>query len=337
MEHSFAPRRIRGGDFSGALTHPLGLGWVPMNRIAAYLSLALGLILFALYSFRPDWATAATILPAWIWLPLWSLSLPEARKGIFLTGSATWLLFGAVHIEEWKSFVRAALPVPEIDSSLTVSTINASGSIPALQDALSENPDILLVQESPPQTRMDELLSHHPEYDLLYGFDCSIIARGQFANPTNGRFYTSGTAIVDSREYFVVSLRLLTSAPRVDLWNPECWKSQSRIRHRQMKQIREVVALLPDDAILIVGGDFNVPQGDKVFSILDDHAIDTFATGGRGVCNTFLADIPVLRIDQIWTSPSLHCEHATARKCKNTDHRLYSAKVISPGIRDERG
>jgi len=92
-----------------------------------------------------------------------------------------------------------------------------------------------------------------------------------------------------------------------------------------MEQIEEIVNLLPNDVILVVGGDFNIPQGDKVFSKLKNRMKDTFGTGGRGWCNTILVDILLLRIDQIWTSNELSCYHSYSRNSLETDHRLYTA------------
>lgn len=93
-----------------------------------------------------------------------------------------------------------------------------------------------------------------------------------------------------------------------------------------MEQINEIVALLPDNSTLIVGGDFNVPQRDRVCRQMDDRLIDSFNDGGRGWCNTILVDYPMLRIDQIWTSRDLSCYNATVRASPTTDHLLYTAE-----------
>ncbi len=94
-----------------------------------------------------------------------------------------------------------------------------------------------------------------------------------------------------------------------------------------MVQIEKVKSTLSDEFPIILGGDFNVPQGDKVFSSLDGVLIDSFAECGRGWCNTMLN---VLRIDQIWVSPELTCVDAYSRYCIDTDHELYNLLLRSP-------
>lgn len=298
-----------------------------MKSLAAYLSLGICVPVFIVYWLRPDWATALTILPAWLWLAVWLLALPAFKKRIFLVVSIAWLVFGLFQIEEWKSMARLLFPVEERAKSIQITTVNTSGSIDALRDAFSERPDVILVQESPGRQDIENLSKEMGGYEYLYGYDTSIIARGRLEEHRSKLFFTSGTAIVGSQEYFIVSLRLLTSSPRLDLLNPDCWKSQMHMRRRQMEQTREIFDLLPDDKILIVGGDFNVPQRDKVFTILNKRMTDTFEEGGRGWCNTILADIPLLRIDQIWTSEELSSYHSYSRICPKTDHRLYTAEM----------
>lgn len=249
--------------------------------------------------------------------------------------STAWLAFGFFQIEEWKSMARLLFPVREHENGIQITTVNASGSIVALRDAFSERPDVILVQESPGRKEIEDLAKETRGYEYLYGYDTSIIARGPLEEDLSKLFYTSGTATIDSKEYFIVSLRLLTSNPSMDLLKLDRWEHQMHMRERQMEQTQEIFDLFPDDKILVVGGDFNVPQRDKIFTLLGNRMADTFEDGGRGWCNTILADIPLLRIDQIWTSEEIISYQAYSRICPNTDHRLYTAKMKStqPGGR----
>lgn len=296
-----------------------------VKKLPAYLSLGLCFFLFLVYWWRPCWAVALTIFPAWIWLILWPLALPVVRTKLFVVVSISWLMFGLIHVEEWQSMLRTVLPKEEQHGGLRVTTINCSGSIESLKDAFLEEPDIILVQESPSRLQIENLLKEKPGYEYLYGFDTSIIARGKLSESGDAMFYKAGTAEIDERTFFIVSLRLLTSSPRVDLWSPACWRAQCHTRKRQIEQITEIAEILPPDTTLIIGGDFNVPQRDKVFSFIRDETEDTFKAGGRGWCNTILVEYPMLRIDQIWASPALVCVDAVSRKCPKTDHKLYTA------------
>ena len=73
---------------------------------------------------------------------------------------------------------------------------------------------------------------------------------------------------------------------------------------------------------MIVGGDFNAPQGDAVFRLLRPKLHDAFAEGGRGWGNTILNDVPVLRIDQFWVSETFRSDSVVARGTRNSDHRM---------------
>jgi endonuclease/exonuclease/phosphatase (EEP) superfamily protein YafD len=297
-----------------------------MKRLLAYASIASCIVLFVIYSMRPDWAAALTIFPAWLWLAGWLLALPALRSRLFVWCSILWLCFVVVQVEESQSMLRCLLPVEQVEDSLRITTVNSSGLIVSIRDALIDQPDVLLIQESPGKDDLSDLLEEQVGYQLLYGADTSIIVRGEIEGSYEKQFYIMGAAVIDERKYTIVSLRLLTSKPRIDLWNIYCWKAQIYMRQRQIEQINEIVDLLPDDSTLIVGGDFNVPQGDRVYSQMSDRLIDSFEDGGRGWCNTILVDYPMLRIDQIWTSQDLSCYNANVRSSPKTDHLLYTAE-----------
>ncbi|MGB0763408.1 MAG: endonuclease/exonuclease/phosphatase family protein [Acidimicrobiales bacterium] len=296
-----------------------------MKTLAAYISIFLCFLLFFVYWLRPGWAAALTIFPAWIWLLFWLLALPLVKKRTFVIATCCWLLFGAFQVEEWKSVLRAALPVDKKEHSLRVTTINCSGSIAALRDAITDHPDIILVQESPARQEIEKLLAGKDGYEFIYGPDTSIIARGHLREATQAMFYNAGTAWIDNKQFFIISVRLRTSNPRIDLWKMDCWRSQFQLRQVQIKQMREIADQLPDDSILVVGGDFNVPQRDRIFSFFKDKLADTFSAGARGWCNTILVEYPMLRIDQIWTSSELSCYNAYVRVSPQTDHKLYTS------------
>ena len=259
-------------------------------------------------------------------MALWFVGLPALRTRWFVVCSIVWLCFGMVQVEEWRSVLRGVLPTEEVESSLRITSVNCSGSMFSVRDAMIEVPDVLLIQESPPLHALSGFLIEHTEYQLLFGLDRSILVRGGIREAHRKQFYTMGSAVIDGQDYCIVSLRLLTSNPRVDLWKADCWKAQVYNRQRQIQQLTEIVGLLPDDVALIVGGDFNVPQRDGIFDQMNDRLEDSFVSGGRGWCNTVLVDFPMLRIDQVWTSRTLSCFDASVRKSPKTDHLLYTAR-----------
>lgn len=294
--------------------------------VAAYISLSLCAFIFTLYALRPNWATAFTIFPAWLWMVLWLFSLPALRQKVFYVTTIAWALFAVFQVEEWQSLLRTLKPIEEVRQNIRVTTINASSDIDALKDALTDKPDVVLLQESPNPQDVENLIRETNGYTCLYGFDTSIIVRGQLQLLDERVYYKAATAIIDGKEYHIVSVRLLTSNPRIDLWDSACWNTQAHMRKSQLEQLQVIVDAIPNGKTLIVGGDFNVPQRDKVFSLLKPIMNDSFSSGGRGWCNTILVQVPMLRIDQIWTSGDLHCYNSYARKAVDTDHKLYTAQ-----------
>ncbi len=294
-----------------------------MRTTLAGLSITFGIVMAGLYYLRPNWATAATIFPAWSWVLVFGpLGLPAFRYKIFRVVCIVWILFTLCFVEEIKSLSKSLIPKGSDAQAIKVITINCSGSIKALSSALQQDPDIVLIQETPQQSVVETWLEQHSDYAYAHGIDTSILVRGRIDSSSHKAFfYNSISAHLNSRKVQITSLRLSTSNPRMDLWNPDCWKAQRRTREGQLNQIlkiQEYRATHKHD-YEILGGDFNVPQGDKVFHQIHDTLDDTFREGGRGWCNTILNVFPLLRIDQIWTSPGLHCLNAETAAAEQTD------------------
>lgn len=297
-----------------------------MKQFVAYISLGIGLLVTFIYFIRPDWAAAITIIPAWVWLCVWLLAIPARKTRIFHFATAVWLGYLVVNVSELRSIARLCIPVNPPSLQLTVTTLNCAGSPFAVSDALATSPDILLLQESPSEEALGQLLEVHPGYDYQHGVDTSILVRGTITQTFNTPVYFQRVqATVDDIEYAIISLRLRTSTPRLDLWNPACWRDQTEVRDKQRAQLLAIADALPKNGPLIIGGDFNVPQGDGIFDSLKPELHESFAQAGRGWGNTIIADIPLLRIDQIWTNKALECIDARAKFTPHSDHRMMSA------------
>jgi endonuclease/exonuclease/phosphatase (EEP) superfamily protein YafD len=101
-------------------------------------------------------------------------------------------------------------------------------------------------------------------------------------------------------EVEVFSLRLVPAVLRLDLWSPDCWREQTRNRRQRRVQLAAIggrVASLPRHLPVILGGDFNAPQGDAAFRPLTPWLHDAFREGGRGWGDTITNESPFLRID----------------------------------------
>lgn len=303
---------------------------IVITRILSGASITLCALLTWTYGRRPDWATALTLFPAWVWLVFSLVLFFSIRHLHGKIGLGCWLAFSIIHVEEPISLLRSFSSHEKGQPVLRVATVNCSGSFGAIIDALAESPDIVLIQESPAPSQWGNFLQDHTGYEILPGIDASVLVRGSIQSYHQARFYTIGTAKVRNLVLGVGSLRLATSDPRIDLWNPACWRDQSALRKKQMIQISQAQNHLPNSVSLILGGDFNVPQGDRVFGTLKRQLQDSFSGAARGGCNTIPASFPLLRIDQIWTTRDLRPVNAYTRRSSHTDHRIYVADLELP-------
>ncbi len=301
----------------------------------------LALFLGVIYQFRPDPFAALTILPAWSWL---SLALPivfiwrRANRRWMMLAGAAWLLFAAVHVEEVSTLARGLLrPVDEDKpaGALRVITLNCGGGhADALAETLTLKPDVLLLQEPPSRTETDRFCEQlfGASGSLLYDVDTAILVRGNLTNVRRSRslvFFSHAIADIPGFDPMeLVSLRLATGHVQLNLWNPDCWITHFRWRRQQLDQMREIAAELPTRIPLLVAGDFNAPQRDRIYSLLPSGLQDAFDVAGKGVGNTILNDIPVLRIDQIWASSHFRVVQSFARRTKASDHRLVVADLV---------
>ena len=306
--------------------------------IAAFLALAYGL--------RPDVLSALTILPAWAWLGLALPGIPFLRRRhlahsvLFL---AAWMAFAGLHVEEIRSVPRGWIsPIRERKppEALRLVSFNCGGGQPAaLLELEGLDADIVFLQEPPPRRDVDAFLlkTFGAGGELVYDLDTAILARGTLTNARQGDvrlFYSHAIARLPAgEEIHLVSLRLPTGNARIDLWNPACWDIHRRHRRSQLDQIRQIAAECPEARSLIVAGDFNAPQGDKLFSRLPAALRDAFSVSGRGIGNTILNEIPVLRIDQIWVSRGFAPLQSFALRSHASDHRLVVADVARPTAR----
>jgi endonuclease/exonuclease/phosphatase (EEP) superfamily protein YafD len=166
--------------------------------------------------------------------------------------------------------------------------------------------------------------------------DASLVVRGRvlpvdLAADLRANFVQARVVLPSGSAVEVISTRLVPAVFRLDLWSPDCWREHRENRQRRRAQLAALVRrlqALPPTVPLIVGGDFNAPQGDAVFHLLRPRLHDTFGEGGRGWGNTITNDVPFLRIDQIWASAAFRSVNVGARKTQHSDHRMVVADLI---------
>lgn len=305
--------------------------------------LCLGLLLC--YWLRPDAFAAVTIFPVGCWfflgLLLTAFGWNRTQGNRVRSVSAMWLLFLLIFADEPRSLLRALLPpvTKDVTRHLRVVSLNCSaGDLVAAEEVAKWRPDVVLLQESPSRADVERLARtlFGEKGGFLWGVDGSIIARGKLTPrplPPSLRnyFVQAHLQLPQGQEVEVLSLRLMTPPFRIDLWSPDCWEAYRHNRHlqrSQMRAIKEQLDAVPRERAIIIGGDFNAPQGDAIFGALRPRLRDSFPHAGRGWGNTIINDFPALRIDQIWASEALQPRNMRACKTQNSDHRAVVADFL---------
>ena len=297
----------------------------------------------ACYAGRFDWCEAVTVFPVWCWAVAGLMTLLIAlrcrRGGWVYAPAALWLVFLAVFADTPTSLIRAWLPAPAEQATLRVVSLNCASEIRAAREMAALQPDVVLFQESPGRENVEKLADelYGPGGHVHWDCDTSIIARGELTIVPVPRSFRQDFVHVrvqhGERTIDVISLRLLPCPVRLDLWSADCWRAfrdNHEKRRRQLQTIADYVATFPASATIVLGGDFNAPADDGVFRLLRPRLADSFREAGRGWGATFMSHLPVVRIDQIWTSADLQPLAVTAHEATHSDHRMVVADFEVP-------
>ncbi|MCH8978274.1 MAG: endonuclease/exonuclease/phosphatase family protein [Armatimonadetes bacterium] len=298
----------------------------------SWVSVSIAALIGALYLFRPDATEAVTVWPAWLWVVPGVLLAWKKRASWLWTGVRwpllAWLVVGLGLSELWRVVLPARGP-----GDLRVVTLNAAGEMElALEEAAGFGPDVLLLQESATVAGLEQFVDRTfgQEYDFVLGIDCSVLVRGkairQDTSATNFTFVTA--QLSDGTKVDIVCLRMAPYWPRLDYWNPDCWRSYADHRASRRLELAEIwtaVQPLRTGAPLILGGDFNAVPDRSVASVVADDLKDSYASAGTGWYGTAMNDLPLFRIDQVWTSDDFKAVGSRSKKSAASDHRLVLA------------
>jgi len=310
-------------------------------------SIALCVAVAFIFWFQPDACAAVLVLPRWLWilpgLLLAALGWTRKRKRIVNVALVLWCFYTIVFIQELHSLIRFRHSIPEktgnSGASIRVISLNcAAGDEKAAAEVADYHPDIVLFQESPLRPIVRRLAPKilGPDAEILSGSDVSLITRGKLTEITPGNAQSApfGHARIELPSGLVVevfSIRLHPYGIRADLWSPDCWREQTENRRHQREQfewIAREIQNVPADVPVILGGDFNLPAGDKLFRILPARIRDTFHTAGSGWGDTLVNDIPFVRIDQIWCDDHFLAVSTQVHKTVNSDHRMVICDLL---------
>jgi vancomycin resistance protein VanJ len=312
--------------------------------------LVVSLLLWAALSLcgvtRPDALAALNMIPAWFWpLPGIALAALACRAGIRRGAGMLvllWIVFlfcfadeprGLVTFRSWPASGWSAA-VRE-GTGLRVVTLNcAGGSVEAAEEAVKLKPDILLLQESPGSSDVEQLARkmYGRNAGWVCGPDTAILARGKVRPellPTyvRGFVVAARVRLTTGHEVEVICLRLDPLVLGEGLWRGSL---KTREAHRaQMRAVCRLLRTIPRRVPVIVGGDFNAPARDGALACLRPRFGDAFESAGVGWGDTVLNDFPVHRFDQVWVSRQLRPLAVVALKTRHSDHRMVVCDMLA--------
>jgi len=293
------------------------------------------------YGMRPDNFTALTVFPVWIWpgpglvvLGLaWSRSPGRGYKMGLAAVGLLWLVFILGFTEELHSLTRSLVPEQTpTGQALRVISLNSELGLGNASDLRGYMPDIVLLQEAASPSAVEKMAQEvfGSEAGVMSELDTAVFARGTVVGvplPLASRRYFAQARVklTNGIEIGIISLHLQTPPVRYNLWSSGTWSRLRAHRERQraqMQVISQQIAAMPANIPIIVGGDFNAPQGDAIFQILKPLLRDSFAEAGRGWGNTHKNELPVLRIDQVWITDHFGAASVRAYRTERSDHRM---------------
>jgi hypothetical protein len=298
------------------------------RALAIWRAFSLVCLLFLTFAyFRPsDALYALTIWPAFVWASLGVvLTLAGIRRfrsksqiALLVAWFSFWLVFG-----EEKVWVPLHLVSHPSTDFLVVSLNCAGGSVEAAREALTNQPKIILLQESPSRNEIEKL-AKEKSMSFLAGVDASILTTGDLepiALPRGTSNFVAGIVRFPNKpDILVVSLRFQPPVFNLEYWNPDCWRSYSENRANRRIELQELADWIAANAKgrkVIVGGDFNTPPDAGTFGPFRGMVKE--ATGDSGY--TAVNEFPMARIDQIWQA-GFEVAGSRAVRTQNSDHRM---------------
>lgn len=313
------------------------------------LILVVFLIVLACYLNRWDSMTAITLIPIWAWSAVGMLACILSWivfRGIpSVIVFSIWLVFGITLSEEthglFRELVQSIDPkaAPPEDRQFRVVSLNAAGSVEALEKAFDLEPDLVIVQNSPRGKEVTALADEEFGSDVSYfvASGQAIIGRGELMATLTGEGGKAIHARLKLPDGFLIDItgiHLDPSHPSPYLWKPGEWKKLTERRIANRRLLRKSLGenrITRSSTGRIVAGGFNTPPGDDVFRPLQSNdLIDTFRRSGTGWGNTYPANYPALRYDQIWSSTNLPPVRATTHRNSLTDHRMVVTDLALP-------
>lgn len=210
------------------------------------------------------------------------------------------------------------------------------GQFGATDDATTSSIDVIFLQESPDQKTLAEITTKvfGPGGSWVSARGCAILARGRLEElkleldldkQTPGTQVAATLELAPGDKVELINVHLKRSIVRYDVWRADAWRAHTEVRIANRNRLRAIMKTLPKSTVpqpRIIGGDFGTPYNDDIYRVLKRDHSDAFRSVGAGWGNTFPANLPMLRIDQIWANEALTALSADTVTTAHTDHRM---------------
>ncbi len=280
------------------------------------------LVIIALKINQWDQLAPLSLIPIWCWT---LVGLACSLIG-FLLGSKRWSLFvciawvavGVGLASETTGILRSLFrSTPEItvsEDTLRLLNVNCAGKIDVVATALERDPDVLFLQQSPQKEELEAWFRKSPyaeDYRMTISRRVGMLSKGKviasIPDPKHPVIHTRVEVKETVLDVTVLDLDWLT--PQAALWNPEIWTYARETRISNRRIIRQSIGSNPmgkDQVYRFLVGGFYCPAGDDSLRPLQVAGLkDAYNRMGDGTGNTYPAENPLLRLDQIWMSESV--------------------------------
>jgi endonuclease/exonuclease/phosphatase family metal-dependent hydrolase len=272
------------------------------------------------------WVTVLAYVPQHVWLVppfgllLWSAFKPDARVVALNLGSLGLVLF---------LFMGLKLNFPRVVSTdaIRVVSYNIRGASDTTRFLVEANADIVCLQESRDFAGLyDRLKIQLPNYQSLNSGELTLFSKfpiletKTFRVPKSNRVWTEHLLKVRGLPLRVINVHFLTLniqgrnakdsvSARVTRFSQYRWEITNAI----LKRVQ--ISLEP----VLLCGDFNTPPVGSLYHAFSSHLTDAFAARGFGFGFSYRSDLPVLRIDYLFTN--LLVQNAFISDTRASDHR----------------
>ena len=104
------------------------------------------------------------------------------------------------------------------------------------------------------------------------------------------------------------------------------WKLRKGFIRRAPQARRLAEAIRSSPYTVVVAGDFNDPPASYTYKTVKGKLRDAFVQAGRGIGNTYLGNLPKIRIDYVLLDPAFRCTQHQVLPYRYSDH--YPVKAV---------